>query len=62
MNDSFNSREFIEDIVESFLVGNIKRDEVGPFAANQFNPSQDLFVRVVEAVDNDDFISSFKQR
>ena len=49
-----------KDVVEFGFIGDIAGIELGSLAAYQLDSTEDFLGRVVEVVDNDDFVTGFQ--
>lgn len=61
VDDTVNLRMFFENFVKAFLVCNVDIVECGLLAADKFNSIQNFGRGVVEIVNNDYFVASFKK-
>lgn len=61
MNDAVNVRVFLENLIETSLVGDINVVELWPLAADEFNAIEDLLGSIVKIVGDDHFVVCIKE-
>lgn len=61
MDDAVNIRMVLKNLVEGAIVGDIELVKLRSLAANQLNPIDGLFRRIVQVVGNDDLVPGFQQ-
>lgn len=61
MNDAVNLRVLGEDIIESALVGDVELVESRTASADFLNSVEDIFERIVQAVNNDDVVAILEE-
>lgn len=61
MNDTVDVWMVIKDLVDGSLIAHIDIVEVGPLAAYQFDAVERFFGRIVEIVEDNDFVVCLEQ-
>ena len=61
MDDRVNLGVLVKDSVESLLVGQVNLVESGAASAELLDTVEDIFERVVEAVDDDNIVAVFEE-
>ncbi len=61
MNYIVDIRMLGEDLVEAGFIGDINAIEIRSLAANQFDSVDRLLRRVVETINNDNFVAGFEE-
>lgn len=61
MNDTIDIRMSLEDLFDSWLICYVDLVELGSLAAQQLNAIQADFGRIVQTVNDDDFITMLKK-
>lgn len=61
MDDAVNIRMVLKNLIEGAIVGDVEVVKLRSLAANQLNPVDSLFGRIVQIVGNDDLVPGFQQ-
>lgn len=61
MNDAINIRMLLKHFIQSLLIGDIARVELGSLAANELDAVEDFVGGVVEVVDDDDLVVGLEE-